>query len=67
MLAMVAFGCGEVIGCVIIGQVIDRLGSRIAALFNVAIIIIMTIVTIAFLMVLDFGNLAYATTFMWGI
>lgn len=64
---MVAFGLGEVVGSAIIGQIIDKWGSRAAALANVCIIISMTGVTLSFLLVNSFNWLAFAMTLLWGI
>jgi len=49
IIAMVIFGLGEVMGGLIIGQIIDRRGSRYVAVVNVLIVFIMTFVTLAFL------------------
>lgn len=49
MIAMVVFGIGEICGCVFIGQLIDNQGSKLVALVNVIIIIVMTFITLAFL------------------
>lgn len=66
MLAMVGFGFGEILGCFFIGFIVDKFGSKVAAFCNVIIIIIMTIVTIAFIMVWEFNWLAWAMAFLWG-
>jgi predicted MFS family arabinose efflux permease len=67
IVAMVVFGFGEVIGGLIIGQVIDRRGSRYVAVVNVLIVLIMTFVTLAFLGINQFNLLAFLMTFMWGL
>ena len=46
---MIGFGVGEILGCFFIGFVVDKFGSRKAAWVNVAICLIMTGVTLAFL------------------
>ena len=51
MLAMVAFGIGEIIGCFFIGWVVDRYGSKVAVICNLVIIIIMGVFTIVFIKV----------------
>jgi predicted MFS family arabinose efflux permease len=43
---MVMFGVGEVVGGVIPGFIIDKIGSKFTSLLNVLIIIIMYVVTI---------------------
>jgi MFS family permease len=51
VLAMIAFGVGEILGCFFIGWVVDKYGSRKASWVNVGICLIMTVVTIAFLVI----------------
>jgi predicted MFS family arabinose efflux permease len=67
MFAMACFGAGEVVGSGIIGYVVDKFGSRKTCFYNVGVMIIMTLVTIVFLIVGKFNWLAFAMTFMWGI
>ncbi len=52
MLAMVAFGFGEIFGGLVIGQVVDRMNSRIASLVNSAFVAVTTIFTIIYLVYL---------------
>ena len=66
-MAMIAFGVGEILGCFFIGFIVDKFGSRTAALVNVCICFVMTAVTLAFLLVDQYSALAYAMTFLWGI
>jgi len=66
MVAMVAFGVGEILGCFFIGYFVDNYGSKICALINVGIIIIMSGVTIGSIMMNDFNTLTFVMTFMWG-
>ena len=49
MIAMVAFGFGEILGCLFIGWIVDRFGSKLASLANLGIIVIMNGVTLGFL------------------
>lgn len=49
VLAMIAFGCGEVLGCFFIGFIIDKLGSKRSSFFILGIIIIMTVVSVIFI------------------
>jgi len=67
MLAMVLFGVGEILGCFFIGFIVDRKGSKVATLFNLGIILIMGLTTIAFIEYYQYGWLAYFMCFMWGI
>ena len=66
-MAMVAFGVGEVLGCFFIGWVVDRFGSRNAAWTNVTICLIMTALTLVFLILNEYNALAFVMCFMWGI
>ena len=66
MLAMVLFGVGEVLGCFFIGFFIDRYGSRVAAIVNVVIIVIMGGVTVGFILVFKYNALAFIMCFFWG-
>ena len=66
MLAMVAFGGGELIGSFFIGFIVDRFGSKVAAVCNLVTMVTMTGVTIAFILTYNFGWLAYIMCFLWG-
>ena len=66
MLAMVGFGFGEIFGGFFIGYIVDKLGSKVAIVCNLVIILIMFGVTIAFIQVFEFGILAYLMCFLWG-
>jgi predicted MFS family arabinose efflux permease len=67
MFAMAVFGVGEVVGSGIIGYVVDKYGSKKTCIYNVAVMTLMTIITIVFLIVGKFNWLCFAMTFMWGI
>ena len=64
---MIVFGVGEVCGCLFIGQMIDNYGSKMVSLINVAIVVLMTFVTLAFLGINQFNLLAFLMTFLWGV
>lgn len=66
MYAMVVFGIGELMGCFFIGYIVDKKGSKYAAIIDVVIIAIQTIFTLLFLWVDEFNYLAYIMTFLWG-
>lgn len=51
MLTMVAFGIGEVIGGPCVGLVVDKYGNRSGVFLNIIVIIITTLITMAYLMV----------------
>ncbi|CDW79582.1 major facilitator superfamily protein [Stylonychia lemnae] len=67
MLALVAFGFGEIFGALIIGQIVDRVNSRIASLFNCLFIAIATILTIIFLKHEQYNWFTFLMAFMWGV
>ena len=67
MLAMVWFGVGEVLGCVYIGQIIDRFGTKHAALHICAIILMMGGITVTYIALNYYYTiLAYLMCFFWG-
>ena len=66
-MTMVALGVGELFGSIIIGQAIDRLGSKIAALFISFFILCATTLTIVQLSLNKYNALTFAMTFMWGV
>lgn len=66
MLAMVVFGLGELLGCFFIGYIVDKYGSKLAALVDVLIIVLQTLLTLLFLWSNQFNWLAYAMCFAWG-
>ncbi len=66
MLAMVLFGVGEILGCFYIGMIVDRYGSKVATIHNLIIIMIMGGFTFAFIIVYEFGWLAFLMCFFWG-
>jgi predicted MFS family arabinose efflux permease len=49
MLAMVGFGVGEVFGGFFIGFIVDRWGTKLAIVCNLAIILLMNGITLAFI------------------
>jgi predicted MFS family arabinose efflux permease len=66
MLAMVVFGLGEILGCFFTGYIVDKFGSKVASILNVCIVVVMTLVTLAFIVVYKFGWMAFLMTFIWG-
>lgn len=67
MLAMVGFGVGEVFGGFIIGWFVDRYGTKAAVVVNLAIILGMSGVTLAFIYQFKFNVLPWIMCFMWGL
>jgi predicted MFS family arabinose efflux permease len=49
MMAMVAFGFGEIVGGLMIGQVVDRKNSKVASLVNLGLVAVTTVFTLIFL------------------
>ena len=49
LLAMVAFGFGEIVGGVIIGYVVDHINSKIASLYNAAFVFVTVVATLIFI------------------
>ena len=66
MLAMVLFGFGEIVGGFFIGYFIDKYSSRFAVLINVAIIVLMGIVTSIFIEQWHYNFTAFLMCFLWG-
>ena len=63
---MVAFGVGEVVGGLIHGLVIDRVGSKNTVFINIVIVIIMSITASLNVLILDFGFASVLMCFTWG-
>jgi MFS family permease len=66
MLAMTVFGVGEVFGCFFIGVIIDKHGSKKATVVILCIITLMSLMTFSYIIVWEFGVLAYLMCFLWG-
>lgn len=66
MAAMILFGVGEILGCFFIGLVVDKLGSKIASGCLIVIMIVMTLVTLVYCAVWEFGWMAFLMCFLWG-
>lgn len=66
MLAMVSLGFGEIFGSLIIGQVIDRIGSKRTSLINAVLILVADIVVLCFMLRRKYGPIAFVMTFLWG-
>lgn len=67
MYAMMAFGIGELIGSLAIGEVVDRLGNRLASWLTIASVLTQTILILLFIYDNQFGVLAISLTFFWGV
>ena len=55
MLAMIAFGVGEVLGCFFIGYFVDRFGSKVASVVNIILVILMTFSTLGYCIYWEYG------------
>jgi len=66
MMAMVVFGFGEMLGCFFTGYVIDKRGSKFAAIVDLLTISSTVTVTLFFLATNEFSVFAYLVTFLWG-
>ncbi len=67
MYAMVSFGVGEMLGGLLIGQVVDKRNSKDAVWVNIAITMIMMFLTILYNELQKFTALAFVMTFFWGL
>lgn len=65
--AMVSLGVGEIVGGLAIGYVIDKVGNKLTSIISIASIILQTIVVITYIGLNQFGFLAFAMTFLWGV
>jgi MFS family permease len=67
MFAMVAFGLGEIVGGLLIGQVVDRRGSKLASLVNMGLVAFTVLLTLFYLSYLRYNLLVFLMAFMWGV
>lgn len=65
-LSMVWFGVGEVLGCFFIGFFIDKIGSKISAVINVFLAVLMGATTLVFVHKADYNIWAQIMCFCWG-
>jgi predicted MFS family arabinose efflux permease len=66
MLAMVALGFGEIAGAILMGRIVDKLGSKKTSLVNVVLVLIATIFVLNFLYLNRYSVFAFFMTFFWG-
>ncbi|CDW71070.1 major facilitator superfamily protein [Stylonychia lemnae] len=67
LFAMVALGVGEVVGSQLVGQIVDKVNSKVAVIFNLVVLVLMLIVTFIYLIIYEFSWLAFVMTFLWGV
>lgn len=65
--AIVALGAGEMLGGLIVGKIIDVYSSKIAVFTNLTIIVIMTALSIWFIIIDNYNVLTFFMTFFWGL
>jgi predicted MFS family arabinose efflux permease len=65
-LAMTAFGFGEIFGCLFIGYIVDKFGTKKAGFVILIIISIMTAFTLGVIAQYKYDFLVFAMTFAWG-
>lgn len=63
---MICFGFGEVIGGIIMGLVIDKMGSKVGAIKNVFIALAMTSSTYYSTNRLTYDWMTFVMCFIWG-
>ncbi len=66
MLAMTGLGIGEIIGGFLIGQIVDKFGTKTAIVCNFITIIVMSAVTLVFIHQFEFNALPWIMCFLWG-
>lgn len=66
MFALVSLGVGEIVGALLIGQVIDRMGNRPAIICTVASVAIQATFLVIFHWQNSYGVLTHVMTFFWG-
>ena len=64
---MVALGVGQIIGGVAIGLLLDKIGPKKCSLLNVALVILVSGLTIGYVYKNEYSFFAYVVTFFWGV
>ena len=64
---MVAFGVGEIVGGLVIGQIVDRLNSKLASLVNAFLVLMTAILTMIYLSNSEFTWYIFFVCFLWGV
>ena len=63
---MAVFGAGEILGGLMHGLIIDRIGSKKTVLINIVILILMAIITIISIHSMKYNYLTIIMCLMWG-
>ncbi len=66
LFALIALGFGEVFGGLLLGLIIDKIGSKKTSLINFSVIIILIAVTIFSINSERYNWLTYLMCFFWG-
>lgn len=64
---MVAFGIGEVVGSIIVGIIIDKIGSKKTSIVNILIILILINVTAVSVYSEKYDWMTFLMCFLWGL
>jgi len=66
MMAMVVLGVGEILGGLVMGLIVDKIGARKSSLINVGLICLANVLVLLIIIRNQYGPLAYIMTFVWG-
>ena len=66
LMAMIAFGCGEIVGSFLQGQFVDRFGTQKSLIGLLLIILACAATTLVFNEIHKFTALAFIMSFFWG-
>lgn len=66
-MAMATLGIGEILGALVVGHIVDKIGAKKSSLINVVLIFIQTIVVIIYIIIDSYSWLAFIMTLIWGI
>jgi predicted MFS family arabinose efflux permease len=64
---MVLLGIGEIVGGQLVGTIKDKVGVKVATVFQILLLISGTALILAFNNDEEFGPLAYGMCFVWGL
>ena len=67
MMTMTGLGVGEIVGGIVMGVVVDKIGPKKSSLINCVLIIIQTIIVIFYIRADNYSGIAYLMTFAWGL
>ena len=66
LMAMIAFGLGDMVGAFLEGQLVDRLGTQKSLVGLLVIILTCAATTLVFNEIHEFTALAFVMSFFWG-